>query len=348
MQLSDFDFDLPVDLIAQYPAPERRESRLFCLNPDTGAVQHRQFTDLLEFLSPGDLLVMNDSRVFPARLYGKKSTGGKIEMLVERIVDDSTVLAHIKSSKAPKVGATLEFSHVRGTVVERCDALFKVQFDLAMPVLQWLESVGEIPLPGYIDRAAELQDKIRYQTVYAKSHGSVAAPTAGLHFDTAFLEQLQKKGVGLAYVTLHVGAGTFQPVRAEQIEKHQLHSEILTVSQQVCDAVKKAKAQSGRVIAVGTTAIRSLETAAKDGVLKPYQGETQLFIYPGYQFNCIDAMVTNFHFPKSSLLMLVSAFAGYETVMSAYKEAVEKKYRFFSYGDAMFIAGKMDGIDNEV
>ncbi len=340
MQLSAFDFELPKELIAQYPIDTRPGSRLLCLDPRGSSIQHGQFTDLLELLSPKDLLVMNNSRVFPARLHGQKSTGGKIEMLVERILDESSVLAQLKSSKSPKVGSKLLFPDGEGTMVARQGEWFHIQFDLTMPVLQWLETVGEIPLPGYIERVPDLADRERYQTVYATTKGSVAAPTAGLHFDEMLLRQIQRKGVGVEYVTLHVGAGTFQPVRVDNIEEHQIHSEYLTVPQTLCDTIHKTKAQGGRVIAVGTTTVRSLETAARSGTIQSYAGDSDLFIYPGFNFQCVDAIVTNFHFPKSSLLMLVAAFAGYDRMMMAYQEAIDKKYRFFSYGDAMFITNK--------
>lgn len=338
MELSDFHFDLPEALIAQFPAKERGASRLLCL--DNGQITHSQFPDLSRLLQPGDLLVMNNSRVFPARLHGHKQSGGKVEVLVERLQSEQEILAHIKASKAPKPGTIIQFKAGQAEVLERQDSLFQLRFDIGQPLLDWLERHGEIPLPPYIERSPETEDRERYQTVYAKHDGSVAAPTAGLHFDKEFLAKLRQQGIQTAEVTLHVGAGTFQPVRAEKLSEHDMHSEILTVSQAVCDQVNQTRQQGGRVIAIGTTTVRSLETAAQSGEIKPYQGETKLFIYPGYEYKCVDAMITNFHLPKSSLLMLLCAFAGFDEVMGAYREAVKQKYRFFSYGDAMFVTKK--------
>ncbi|MCK9503709.1 MAG: tRNA preQ1(34) S-adenosylmethionine ribosyltransferase-isomerase QueA [Porticoccaceae bacterium] len=336
MRREFFNYHLPESLIAHYPSAERRGSRLLTLDGEAGEVRHRQFADILHLVEPGDLMVFNDTRVIPARLLGHKESGGRIELLVERIVSDLEVLAHIRSSKSPKAGTILRFD---GDVIARVEgrhgSLFKVVF--TRPVLAILEAIGHMPLPPYIERADAEQDRERYQTVYARQPGAVAAPTAGLHFDEAMLAQLQDKGVNIAYVTLHVGAGTFQPVRADDIRDHQMHSEILDVSAEVCARVEETRAAGGRVIAVGTTSVRCLETAGASGEMKPLRGETDIFIYPGYQFRIVDALVTNFHLPESTLLMLVSAFAGYDKVMKAYREAVEQQYRFFSYGDAMFI-----------
>lgn len=316
--------------------PERTGSRLLRLDGPTGALQHGQFAELLHLVEPGDLMVFNDTRVIPARVYGQKSSGGQVEILVERVLDRFKVKAHVRSSKSPKAGSHLILEdgstvHVEG----RDDTLFLLRFEA--PALELLEQIGHMPLPPYIDRADALADRERYQTVYGKKVGAVAAPTAGLHFDDGLLKALQAKGVELAFVTLHVGAGTFQPVRVDNVYEHKMHSEVMEVSQAVCDQVSATKAAGKRVIAVGTTSVRCLETAAQSGHMQPYQGETQIFIYPSYRYKIVDALITNFHLPESTLLMLVSAFAGYRQVMDAYREAVAERYRFFSYGDAMFI-----------
>ncbi|MEH6389646.1 MAG: tRNA preQ1(34) S-adenosylmethionine ribosyltransferase-isomerase QueA [Pseudomonas profundi] len=336
MRVSDFQFDLPDDLIAHHPLAERRGSRLLCLDGPSGELEHRQFVDLLEFLRPGDLMVFNNTRVIPARLFGRKETGGQLEILIERVLDSYRVLAHVRSSKSPKPGSRIVLDgDAQAEMLGRHDALFELAF--SEPVLPLLNRVGHMPLPPYIDRPDETADRERYQTVYAQREGAVAAPTAGLHFDNQLLEAIAEKGVETAQVTLHVGAGTFQPVRVERIEEHHMHSEWLEVSQAVVDAVNACRARGGRVVAVGTTSVRSLETAAQDGELKPFSGDTDIFIYPGKPFHVVDALVTNFHLPESTLLMLVSAFAGYTQTMAAYRAAVSERYRFFSYGDAMFI-----------
>jgi len=336
MRVSDFHFDLPESLIARYPLPERRASRLLVLDGESGALAHRRFTDLLDHLRPGDLMVFNDTRVIPARLFGQKASGGRLEILVERVLDEHRVLAHVRSSKSPKPGSEiLVEGGGRAEMLARHDALFELRFD--EPVLALLDRVGHMPLPPYIERADDDADRERYQTVYAQRAGAVAAPTAGLHFDEALLESIRDKGVETAFVTLHVGAGTFQPVRVERIEDHHMHREWLEVGQDVVDAVAACRARGGRVIAVGTTSVRSLESAASDGQLKAFSGDTDIFIYPGRPFHVVDALVTNFHLPESTLLMLVSAFAGYPETMAAYAAAVENGYRFFSYGDAMYI-----------
>ncbi|MFC3609109.1 tRNA preQ1(34) S-adenosylmethionine ribosyltransferase-isomerase QueA [Stutzerimonas tarimensis] len=336
MRVADFSFELPECLIARHPLPQRRASRLLVLDGPTGELAHRQFTDLLDYLRPGDLMVFNDTRVIPARLFGSKLSGGRLEILIERVLDERRVLAHVRSSKSPKPGSRIRLDG--GGEVEmraRHDTLFELVFD--EPVLPLLERIGHMPLPPYIDRPDEDADRERYQTVYARNTGAVAAPTAGLHFDEPLLQAIRDKGVETAFVTLHVGAGTFQPVRVDRLEAHQMHSEWLQVGQEVVDAVAACRQRDGRVVAVGTTSVRSLESAARDGELKAFSGDTDIFLYPGKPFHVVDALVTNFHLPESTLIMLVSAFAGYAQTMVAYQAAVEARYRFFSYGDAMFI-----------
>ncbi|MGE6108475.1 tRNA preQ1(34) S-adenosylmethionine ribosyltransferase-isomerase QueA [Aeromonas sobria] len=348
MQVSDFSFELPDALIARYPMSERSASRLLQLDGDSGALRHGQFVDLLERLNPGDLLVFNNTRVIPARMFGQKASGGKLEVLVERMLDEHSVLAHVRSSKSPKPGTRLildggpDGEKVEAEMRVRHDALFEIHFLDPRPVLDILEAIGHMPLPPYIDRPDEDADKERYQTVYNAKPGAVAAPTAGLHFDEAMLEQIRAKGVETAFVTLHVGAGTFQPVRVDKIEDHHMHSEYAEVPQEVVDAIAATRARGGRVIAVGTTSVRSLESAARVTLaqgkpLAPFFSDTDIFIFPGYEFQLVDAMITNFHLPESTLIMLVSAFAGYDHVMAAYRAAVAEQYRFFSYGDAMFV-----------
>lgn len=336
MRVADFSFDLPDALIARHPLAERRASRLLVLDGPTGELAHRHFADLLDYLRPGDLMVFNNTRVIPARLFGQKASGGKLEVLVERVLGSHAVLAHVRASKAPRPGSTLLIDGGgQAQMVARHETLFELRFD--EPVLPLLERVGHMPLPPYIDRPDDSADRERYQTVYARHAGAVAAPTAGLHFDEPLLEAIRAKGIDTAFVTLHVGAGTFQPVRVEKIEDHQMHKEWLEVSAEVVEAVAACKARGGRVIAVGTTSVRSLESAARDGELKPFSGDTDIFLYPGRPFHVVDALVTNFHLPESTLLMLVSAFAGYPQTMAAYAAAIAGEYRFFSYGDAMFI-----------
>lgn len=344
MQVSDFHFDLPDALIARYPMPERTSSRLLQLDGRSGALQHGMFTDVLALIRPGDLLVFNNTRVIPARLHGHKQSGGKVEVLVERVLDQQRVLAHVRASKAPKPGTVLEFDDgVSAIMTARHDALFELAFQGERPVLAILEAIGHMPLPPYIDRPDEQADKERYQTVYNARPGAVAAPTAGLHFDESLLQALRDKGVELAFVTLHVGAGTFQPVRVERIEDHHMHQEYVEVPETVVQQIAATRARGGRVVAVGTTSVRSLESAARAAgtaegrPLVPFYGDTDIFIFPGYRFQVVDALITNFHLPESTLIMLVSAFAGYEHVMAAYQAAVAAHYRFFSYGDAMFV-----------
>ena len=333
MFLSDFDFDLPDELIARYPAKERRDSRLLVLG-DT--LEDRQFSDLPQQLRTGDLLVLNDTRVIRARLQGRKATGGKIEILIERILENNEVLAQVRASKSPGAGMALTLAgNVSAEVLGREDDLFRIGFPT--DVLTYLDAHGEVPLPPYLERGEEAGDEDRYQTVYASEAGAVAAPTAGLHFDEAMLDELADKGVRHAFVTLHVGAGTFQPLRHERVDDNRLHKERLTVCKETVNAVRETRATGGRVVAVGTTSVRSLEAASASGEIEVLDGETDLFIRSGYEFRAVDGMITNFHLPKSSLLMLVAAFAGHERILHAYRHAVEQSYRFFSYGDAMLL-----------
>lgn len=344
MRVEDFHFDLPESLIAQQPLSERRASRLLQLDGATGAVIDARFAQFIDCLHPDDLLVFNDTRVIPARLLGhKKDSGGKVEVLIERILDGQKALAHLRASKSPKPGTELLMEDaVPVTVTGRQDALFELEFDAAKTPMQWLDEYGHMPLPPYIEREDNDNDQERYQTVYAREPGAVAAPTAGLHFDEAMMQQIADKGCAIARVTLHVGAGTFQPVRVDSIEAHIMHPETVIVTQDVVDAVAACRARGGRVVAVGTTVVRSLESAAANGELKPFHSDTRLFITPGYRFQVVDALLTNFHLPESTLLMLVSAFGGYEHIMVAYRHAVEQQYRFFSYGDAMWITPQPD------
>jgi S-adenosylmethionine:tRNA ribosyltransferase-isomerase len=336
MNLSDFRVDIPDELIAQFPPEVRGESRLLCVDGESGRLLDRQFSDLPDLLQPGDLLVFNNTRVMKARLFGHKETGGKVEVLIERILDDHNALAHLKASKSPKAGTLLNIGDADVRVTGRAGTLFALWSPyLSFPEL--MKSRGHMPLPPYISREDADADRERYQTVYAEHEGAIAAPTAGLHFTPRIMQQLQEMSVEFAWVTLHVGAGTFQPVRVDDLSRHVMHKEWLEVSPQVCDQVDAAKARGGRVVAVGTTSVRSLETAAADGKLQPFTGDTQLFITPGYQFHVVDMLLTNFHLSESTLLMLVSAFAGYEEIMLAYQHAVQQQYRFFSYGDAMLI-----------
>ena len=333
MLVSDFDYDLPDELIAQYPTRERRASRLLGV---TETLHDLTFADLPQLLRAGDLLVLNDTRVIPARLQATKETGGRAEVLIERIESDVTALAQVRASKSPKPGSKLLFDGgVEAAVASRDGEFFRLHF--SAPVMQHLDEYGEVPLPPYLKRAAESGDEDRYQTVYARDPGAVAAPTAGLHFDTGLIEECAARGVRSAYITLHVGAGTFQALRHEDARSNRLHSERLQVDAACCEAVRETRAAGGRVVAVGTTTVRALESASSGGTLEPFAGETDLFILPGYAFRSVDAMITNFHLPRSSLLMLVAAFAGTERILEAYAHAVRERYRFFSYGDAMFL-----------
>jgi len=336
MQRTDFHYDLPESLIAQRPAAERRGSRMLFLDGADGALEDLRFTDLPGLLRPGDLLVFNDTRVIPARLFGRKESGGRVEVLVERVTGETTVLAHVRASKSPKAGSWLTLEEAFDVEVTGRDGdLFVLRFPA--PVLELLQKHGRMPLPPYIEREAGENDSERYQTVYGRKEGAVAAPTAGLHFDQAMLDHLQQMGIETAFVTLHVGAGTFQPVRVDDIREHHMHAEFIDVPRETVEAVARTRLRGGRVVAVGTTAVRSLESAARGGELQPFSGETDIFIWPGYQFQVVDALLTNFHLPESTLLMLVCAFAGYDAVMNAYRHAVAEQYRFFSYGDAMFV-----------
>lgn len=343
MRVADFSFELPEELIARYPKADRSASRLMALNGDSGVIADETFTDLIGHIAPGDLLVFNNTRVIPARLFGQKASGGKLEVLVERLLDENRVLAHIRCSKSPKPGSEILLEgKVKATMVARHDALFELEFHGEKSVLTVLDEIGHMPLPPYIDRPDEDSDRERYQTVYNEKPGAVAAPTAGLHFDNEMMAKLKAKGVNFAFVTLHVGAGTFQPVKVDEIADHIMHAEYIEVPTDVVEQINQTKASGGKVIAVGTTSVRSLESAAKiakdqNKEFGEYYGDTDIFITPGYEFQIVDALVTNFHLSESTLLMLVSAFSGYDNIIAAYKHAVAEQYRFFSYGDAMFL-----------
>jgi S-adenosylmethionine:tRNA ribosyltransferase-isomerase len=338
MDRSDFSFDLPPELIAQTPLAERSASRLLVLERATGALEDRRFGELPQLLAPGDLLVLNDTRVLPARLHGRKATGGRVELLLERLTSERSGLFQIRASRSPKPSSTIVLDDgTEARVTARDDDLFEVELDRDLAA--YLEACGQIPLPPYIERSPDAADAARYQTVFARAAGAVAAPTAGLHFDAETFAALEQRGIERAFLTLHVGAGTFAPLRAANIESNRLHAERVDVGRALCERVGETKQRGGRVVAVGTTVVRALETAAREGRLAPYAGETRLFIYPGYEFRVVDAIVTNFHLPESSLLMLVAAFAGREETLRAYRHAVAEGYRFFSYGDAMFISG---------
>ncbi len=337
MRTEEFDFELPEELIAQHPPKMRGASRLLCVQGE--ALEDRQFADLLQKIKPGDLLVLNDTRVIKARLFGVKQSGGKVEVLIERVLGEHEVLAQVRASKSPKTGSDILLAgELSVEVLGREGEFFHLRFNSEVPVLDLLERFGSLPLPPYITHAAEADDESRYQTVFAREAGAVAAPTAGLHFDEAMLQALKDKGVNLAYVTLHVGAGTFQPVRAEFVHEHVMHSECYEIPQTTVDAIEAARKAGGRVVAVGTTSLRALESAAslEDG-LQAGTGETSIFITPGFRFRVVDVLLTNFHLPRSTLLMLVSAFGGTDEMRAAYRHAVEQQYRFFSYGDAMLI-----------
>ena len=346
MNVTDFDYDLPDELIAQFPPENRSSSRLLVVNSND-EFQDRKVVDVLDQFNAGDLLILNDTRVIPARLFGKKDSGGRVEILLERVVNERQVLAQIRSSRSPKVGQTLMVDgddSVTVTMLERQANFFLLDLDFMLSastdIFSWLEEVGHMPLPPYINRADLLQDADRYQTVFAENLGAVAAPTAALHYDDELLQKIKDKGVVIEKLTLHVGAGTYQPVRVDTIEEHVMHSEWLSVSQRVCDAILKTKSEGGQVIAVGTTVVRSLETAAraaKAELIEPYQGETDIFIYPGFEFKVVDVLQTNFHLPQSTLLMVVAAFIGYNQMQEAYEYAIKQQYRFFSYGDSMLL-----------
>lgn len=338
MRTTDFDFNLPEELIAQFPAAERSASRLLRLNGKSGQLSDDWFRDLPEFLGPDDLIILNDTRVIKARLNGEKASGGKVEVMVERVIDNHRLLAQIRASRSPKPGSRL---HIAGAfeaeVIERQDDLFLLEVLSPTPAIELIDRYGNLPLPPYISHAAGQHDEERYQTVFAREPGAVAAPTAGLHFDEAMIQRLRASGIAIAYVTLHVGAGTFQPVRVDNIQEHKMHSELYSVPQVTVEAIRQARDRGGKVTAVGTTVLRALESAARGGELHAGSGETDIFITPGYRFQVVERLLTNFHLPKSTLLMLVSAFAGKEHIMHAYRHAIEARYRFFSYGDAMLI-----------
>ncbi|MEX2490016.1 MAG: tRNA preQ1(34) S-adenosylmethionine ribosyltransferase-isomerase QueA [Pseudomonadales bacterium] len=355
LRLSDFHYDLPERLIARFPTARRSDSRLLSVDVDNGEIGHHGFRDLPAFLRSGDLLVFNDTRVIPARLFGRKATGGRVEVLIERVQPDNRVLAQVRASKSPGAGSTLVFGEgesegkgesggegesaatVTAEVLGREGDFYLLQFPVGMDLMTLLAGIGHMPLPPYIRREDGELDQERYQTVYARKAGAVAAPTAGLHFDEEMLAALGRQGIEQVFLTLHVGAGTFQPVRVDNIAEHRMHRELVEVSAEVVAAVRACRARGGRVIAVGTTSVRSLESAALGGELQPFTGETDIFIYPGFAFRVVDAMVTNFHLPESTLLMLVSAFGTKKMLLDAYKEAIAREYRFFSYGDAMFL-----------
>lgn len=336
MQLAEFDYTLPDELIARYPPAERRMSRLLVVDAGSAQLADRQFGDLPGYLHAGDLLVLNDTRVVPARLHGRKTSGGRVELLVERILSPQTALVQLRASKSPGMSDGIEFADGNmATVIGLRNAFYELEF--TCPVEELMDALGEVPLPPYLRRASEPADRERYQTVYARSPGAVAAPTAGLHFDLRMLEDVQNTGVAIAFVTLHVGAGTFLPLHRQSVTANRLHAERVQVSEEACQRVRAARAAGGRIVAVGTTSVRALEAASASGAIEPFDGETDLFILPGYRRRTVDLLLTNFHLPRSSLLMLVAAFAGTEQILRAYRHAVNERYRFFSYGDAMLV-----------
>lgn len=338
MKLTDFDYTLPPERIARYPTEQRSGSRLLCLDRRTGERTHRCFSDLPSLLAPNDLLVLNDTRVIPARLWGRKPTGGRLEILVERILDERRLLAHIRGGKSLRKKSPIHLGNAVLEVGDRSGALFELVLrEPARPVSDLIDELGSLPLPPYLQRLPDATDPVRYQTVFARQKGAVAAPTAGLHFDEALLQILRERGIRMTFVTLHIGAGTFAPVRTEDIREHAMHAERIEVASSVCEAIHATRQRGGRVIAVGTTTLRSLETVSVTGQPLPFSGDTSIFIYPGHVFRGADMLLTNFHLPRSTLLMLVSAFAGRENILSAYAEAIKEQYRFFSYGDAMLI-----------
>jgi S-adenosylmethionine:tRNA ribosyltransferase-isomerase len=338
MKKSDFHYLIPESLIAQQPLGKRDSSRMLLVDGANDQLVDLKFTDFIGLLQVNDLLVFNNTKVIAARLYGKKQTGGKVEILIERITDDFHAIAHVKASKSPKLNTVIQLDgNFNCMVLARKDDLFELEFNNNVTIREVLQQIGHIPLPPYIERADDKADRERYQTVFAESPGAVAAPTAGLHFSKKILDKVKDKGIQSVFVTLHVGSGTFQPVRVENLDEHLMHKEYFEVSEEVVQAVEKTRTRGGRVIAIGTTSVRALESASVTGSLKAGRGDTDLFITPGYQFKSVDAMLTNFHLPESTLLMLVSAFAGYDRIMKAYQHAIKNTYRFFSYGDAMFI-----------
>lgn len=338
MKKSDFAYHLPPELIAQAPLPERSASRLLLVPPAPAALEDRQVRDLDQLLQPGDLLVFNDTRVIPARLFGAKATGGRVEILIERLLGAQDVRAQLGVSKSPKAGSVIDLdAGGQAEVLGRDGEFYLLRLHVPGALEDWLEQAGRLPLPPYITRDVDNADKQRYQTVFAREAGAVAAPTAGLHFDQTLLDRLSARGVQLGHVTLHVGAGTFQPVRVEDLSEHRMHSERVRVSAELVEKVRATRAAGGRVIGVGTTVVRALESATSDGVLAAYEGETRIFITPGYTITSVDALLTNFHLPESTLLMMISAFAGRRRVFAAYAHAIAQRYRFFSYGDAMLL-----------
>jgi len=338
MYRSEFYYELPARLIAQNPLPERGQSRLLCLESANGGIVDRKFTDICTLLQPGDLLVFNNTRVVPARIFGTKPTGGKVEILIERVLNNGRVLAQVSASKPLRSGSTLMLDGgVMAEVDGREGDFYRLCVKDPRPITEILEDIGHIPLPPYIMRSDREIDRERYQTVYAEVDGAVAAPTAGLHFDRELLERIKELGVNSAYVTLHVGAGTFQPVRVDNIRDHRMHREYFEVSAQTCDQLRETRKRGGRVIAVGTTVVRCLEAVSQGGDITPYAGETDIFIFPGYEFRIVDVIITNFHMPESTLLMLVCAFAGKDHIFNAYRHAIDRQYRFYSYGDAMWL-----------
>ncbi len=340
MKIQDFDFSLPQELIAQFPITERADSRMLCLDGKSGVLQDEMFVDLPKYLQSGDIIVFNDTRVIKARLFGVKESGGKLEVMVERILDEHCVLAMIRASHSPNIGSKIKLSGaISATVLERRNNFYTLHFDHKSTVIELLDRYGSLPLPPYISREVTQEDEVRYQTIYAREKGAVAAPTAGLHFDETMLLKLREMGIEIAYVTLHVGAGTFQPVKVENIIDHKMHREIYHVPEKTVEAIQFAKSIGGRVLAVGTTSLRALEAAAKagNGKLTPSYGNTDIFITPGYRLRIVERLLTNFHLPRSTLMMLVSAFGGSENICRAYQHAIEKNYRFLSYGDAMLI-----------
>lgn len=339
MNLDDFHYNLPPELIAQTPSPERSDARLLVVGGADGGLTDRRITDIVDLIEPGDLLVFNDTKVLAARLFGHKATGGRVELLIERVLGEHEALAHIKASKAPKADTRIRVKDgVELVVMAREGGLYRLRLDGAGTFDDLMRDIGHIPLPPYITRADEALDATRYQTVYGRNAGAVAAPTAGLHFDDALMQAVTAAGAAIEFVTLHVGAGTFQPVRVQRIEDHTMHRERFEVPESVAAAIAHTRAAGGRVIAIGTTSVRALESAAADGEVRAMTGETGIFIYPGYRFRVVDALLTNFHLPGSTLLMLVSAFAGRETILAAYAHAIREGYRFFSYGDAMWLS----------
>lgn len=338
MLLADFDYNLPLELIAEQPLTKRSDSRLLCLNKTSGEITHLHFRDLPLLLTPKDLIILNNTKVIPARLYAHKITGGKVEIFLERILENNQLLAQTKASKSLKIGEKLLLTDdIWFEIIGRRDNLYELFLHAPYSLNAVLENFGQVPLPPYIRHPPTNNDQKYYQTIYAKHPGAVAAPTAGLHFDQELIQNLAKKNIQIAFITLHVGAGTFQPVRVEKITEHKMHHEYIDVPKITCDKIATTKKNGGKVVAVGTTSARALETTGQSGTIKPYQGDTDIFIYPGYNFHSTDILITNFHLPKTSLLLLVCAFAGYENTMRAYQEAIKHKYRFYSYGDAMII-----------